>query len=106
MKKGVIMSYKCISVDEAEALLKIEGATLLDIRDPASFANGSIGNAINLNNENVEQIIERADKEKPVIIYCYHGNSSKNAADYFFHQGFTDSYSVDGGYQQWALTRL
>ena len=27
------MSYKCISVDEAEALLKIEGATLLDIRD-------------------------------------------------------------------------
>lgn len=100
------MSYKCISVDEAEVLLKSEGATLLDIRDLASFSRGAIHHATNLNNENVEYVIENTDKEKPVIIYCYHGNSSKNAADYFFQRGFTQSYSVDGGYQQWVLTLL
>ena len=100
------MSYKCISVDEAEALLKVEGATLLDIRDPDSFSRGSIDHATNVNNGNVEHVIESSDKAKPVIIYCYHGNSSKSAADYFFHRGFTESYSVDGGYQQWALQSL
>lgn len=96
------MSYKCISVVQAEALLKTEGSVLLDIRDLTSFSEGNIAGAIHLTNENIEQIIASSDKSKPLIIYCYHGNSSKGVADYFFRRGFENACSVDGGYQEWA----
>ena len=32
------MSYKCISVEEAQELIEKNDVTLLDIRDPGSFA--------------------------------------------------------------------
>lgn len=98
------MSYQCISTQEAETILQKGEATLLDIRDGASFSAGHLKNAAHLTNENVAEIIGNADKEKPVVIYCYHGNSSKGAADYFYNQGFKQVYSVDGGYEVWKLT--
>lgn len=67
------MSYQCISVAEAQHILQSESATLLDIRDPHSFMTGHITDAIHLSNENVDEVVNSLDKEKPVIIYCYHG---------------------------------
>ncbi len=95
------MSYTCISVEDAQKLIEAGGATLLDIRDPGSFSEGHVQNAMSASDENIEERLDKADKEKPMIVYCYHGNSSKGAADYFFNQGFTQSYSVDGGFEEW-----
>jgi thiosulfate sulfurtransferase len=95
------MSYKCISVEEAQELIEKNDVTLLDIRDPGSFAENNIQNSINVSNENVEHIVASADKDKPLIVYCYHGNSSKGAADYFYSMGFKKSYSVNGGFEDW-----
>jgi len=97
------MSYKCISVEEAIDVIEKGDALILDVRDSESFAVSNIRNSINVSNENVEQVVAAANKGTPVIIYCYHGNSSKGAADYFFNMGFKDSYSVDGGFEQWKL---
>ena len=97
------MTYQCISVSEATEILKSEASTLLDIRDQHSFQAGHIVGSIHLTNENVAEVVNSLDKEKPVIIYCYHGNSSKGAADYFYNLGFQNTYSVDGGYELWKL---
>jgi len=97
------MTYQSISIEEAEAMLASEDATVLDIRDPQSFAAGSIEQAINVSNDNVDAIVASTDKNKPLIIYCYHGNTSKAAADYFYQVGFKRSYSVNGGYELWKL---
>lgn len=99
------MSYKCISVEEAELLIEKGNATILDVRDPHSFAEGNIQNSIHVSNDNIEHIINTVGKDKPLIIYCYHGNNSQGAADYFFNMGFKESYSVDGGYEHWKLKR-
>jgi thiosulfate sulfurtransferase len=32
---------------------------------------------------------------------CYHGNSSKGAAQYLLTQGFKAAYSIDGGFDAW-----
>ncbi len=99
------MPYQCISISEATEILQSETATLLDIRDANSFQAGHITDANHVSNENVEEIVNSLDKEKPVIVYCYHGNSSKGAADYFDNLGFKKAYSVDGGYEVWKLMR-
>lgn len=95
------MTYKCISIHEAHTLIKTGNVTLLDIRDPASYAEKNIKKSIHISNENVQDIISKTDKNKPLIIYCYHGNSSKNAAEYFYNEGFKESYSMDGGFEEW-----
>lgn len=97
------MPYQCISIEAAQALIDSQEVTLLDIRDAGSYAAGHIEGSINVNNNNAEAVLAHADKTKPVIIYCYHGNSSKGAADYFFAAGFSEAYSVDGGYEAWKL---
>jgi len=97
------MTYKCISIEDAQILIENNKVTLVDIRDLASFSEGNITNSIHVTNENVEQLVAEADKSIPLIVYCYHGNSSKGAADYFFSMGFKDAYSVDGGFEEWKL---
>jgi thiosulfate sulfurtransferase len=95
------MSYKCISIDEAKAVIEQGGATIADVRDAGAFGASCINNAINIQQDTVEDFLAAADKEKPLIVYCYHGNSSKGAADYFSSQGYKEVYSMDGGYEAW-----
>ena len=95
------MSYQCISIDEAHHLINSNDVTLLDIRDAISFTQGSMPGAVHVTNNNVDDIAANADKTKPVIVCCYHGNSSKGAAEYFYHLGFEKAYSMDGGFEEW-----
>ena len=97
------MTYQCISVDGAIELMAREGAVLLDIRDAASFMAGNVKSSINVSNENIELVLSRLDKKAPLLISCYHGNSSKGAADYVNGLGFENTYSVDGGFESWKL---
>lgn len=99
------MSYQRISIEQAKDLIKNDDVTLLDIRDPASFAADNIENSIHVSNDNVQEVLSTADKSKPLIIYCYHGNSSQGAADFFYNQGFEQAYSVDGGFEEWKFQR-
>lgn len=99
------MAFERISIEQAEQLIQTENATVLDIRDPDSYAAGHIGNAIHVTNQNVESVVASANKQQPLIIYCYHGNSSQGAADYFSSLGFERCYSVDGGYEEWKFRR-
>lgn len=41
------------------------------------------------------------DGVMPLMVMCYHGNSSRGAAQYLLHQGFDEVYSVDGGFEAW-----
>lgn len=97
------MSYKCISIDEAKVLIDQGGATIADVRDAAAYFGSSIENAIHIEQDTVEEFLSTTDKDRPLIVYCYHGNSSKGAADYFFSQGYKEVYSMDGGYEAWRL---
>lgn len=74
---------------------------IVDIRDSESFEAGHIANATNLTNENLAAYIGNADMDKPLIVVCYHGISSQNAAQYLNEQGFDEVYSLDGGFQAW-----
>ena len=94
-------TYSCIDITDALPLLENQ-VTIVDIRYAASYQTSHISDAINLNNDNVQEFISSADKSIPVIVCCYHGNMSKGAAEFFSSQGFLRSYSLNGGYTEWA----
>ena len=92
--------FKRIPPEQALALRE-QGAVVVDIRDPQAFAAGHISGATHLDNHSVAEFIRNADLDAPTLVVCYHGNSSQSAAAYLAQQGFSDVYSLDGGFEGW-----
>ena len=95
------MPFTRIDATEAQRLISEETAQIVDIRDRNSFEQGHIQDATHLDNETVQSYVNSADKTKPLIVCCYHGNMSQGAAEYFNNMGFDRTYSLDGGYSNW-----
>ena len=93
--------FECINVQDARQKIAEEQALLVDIRDPQSFAAGHATGAFHLTNDSLPAFMAAADLSKPVLVMCYHGNSSKGAAQYLLEQGFSAAYSIDGGFSAW-----
>ncbi|RKR06593.1 thiosulfate sulfurtransferase [Kushneria sinocarnis] len=74
---------------------------LVDIRDPHSFESGHIPGSQRLDNTSVGDFIDRTAAEQPVVVVCYHGHSSQQAAGWLAGQGFREVYSLDGGFTDW-----
>ncbi len=96
------MSYKCISLDEAQYLLDSPETIIVDIRDKQSYEIGNIPRSINISEENINNFLEDAERDKNLLVYCYVGNSSKGASEYFVQKGFKNVFSLDGGYEEFS----
>lgn len=77
---------------------------VVDIRDDQSFAVGRIPSAFHLSNGSITQFMNDNDFDTPVVVCCYHGISSQQAAQYLLHQGFEEVYSMDGGFEAWRAS--
>lgn len=92
-----------MQIKELHESLSDKKYVVVDIRDPNSFKSGHIPGAIELTNETLPDFMREADLDAPVVVCCYHGHSSQQAAQYLISQDFTDVYSLDGGFTQWQL---
>ena len=95
------MSYNRISIKDAKDLLSKDDLILIDIRDYNSFKNGHIDNAIHVEDLDIQNFLKEKDKNDTILIYCYHGNSSQLAANFFSQNGFKNVFSMDEGYEGW-----
>lgn len=75
---------------------------VVDIRDEESYRQGHIAGAFHLHNSNIQDYIQEADPESPLLVCCYHGHMSQSAAAYLSEQGFRETYSLDGGFEAWS----
>lgn len=92
-----------MQVADLHEVLSEKSHVVVDIRDATSFANGRIIDAVHLTNENIADFLRDADPDEPVVVCCYHGHSSQQAAQFLVSQDFTQVYSLDGGFTQWQL---
>jgi rhodanese-related sulfurtransferase len=92
--------FRRIDVKTARDIMS-RGALVLDVRDADSYKRGHIEGSELATKENFQGFVSTAPKDKPLIICCYHGNSSQAYAKHFADQGFADVYSLDGGFEAW-----
>lgn len=92
---------KRVSVDQAHALLNSGQALALDVRDGLSYQQSHIPGARPLNNEVLPEFLADTPQSQPLVIYCYHGHSSLNAAQFLLSKGYEEVYSMDGGFESW-----
>lgn len=95
------MEIPQIQIQEAKKKLDEKSCLFVDIRDPGSYQSAHIPGAIHLSDSNVQEFLQQTDKEKPVVVYCYHGNSSMGATAYFMENGFKNVSSMAGGFEAW-----
>jgi len=73
-------------------------ALLLDTREARHHTISHLAGCTRLDGRNHEQLLLREPKNRPVLIYCYHGNASQTWANMFIDFGFTDVADVVGGW--------
>ncbi|GAA6171400.1 thiosulfate sulfurtransferase GlpE [Colwellia sp. KU-HH00111] len=96
-------SFAHMQVEQLAQVIDDKTHVVVDIRDETSFNNGRISDALHLTNENLADFLRDADPDAPVVVCCYHGHSSQQAAQFLVSQDFTQVYSLDGGFTQWQL---
>ena len=95
------MSFQCISIEDAKIIIDKDNLTIIDIRDRNSFLNGHIDKAVHVEDLDIDNFLKDKNKNDTILIYCYHGNSSKSAANFFVQHGFEKVLSMDEGYSGW-----
>lgn len=92
---------------QATQLINGKHAQLVDIRDAAEFARGSLPNARNIP---LAELAGRAPKElkkdRPVIVVCNAGNIAGRAAAQLRAGGMTEVYVLAGGISAWREAGL
>lgn len=96
------IKFERINVNKAREIAKLDNAVLLDFRDEASFNSSHVKDAVFADGHAIPLLLSRLDENQPLVIYCYHGNSSQQLAQYIGAQEFSMVYSVDGGFDMWA----
>ena len=87
-------------------LVQRPAALILDARDEHAHARGHLNGSIRLDGHNHERLLMREARNRPVFVYCYHGNASQTYADMFMDFGFEDVADLIGGWEAWQQAEL
>lgn len=93
--------FKSVSCAEVEELLNDPKLIIADVRDQDSYDEAHIPAAIHLSVTMLKDFCDTAEKEQPILLYCYHGISSQSVAQHLVDQGFSAVYSLIGGFETW-----
>ncbi len=91
-------------IDTAAAAERIAaGAVVLDVREPDEYDQGALAGAIHIPRGHLEAQVEGRilDKNAPVVVYCAGGVRSAFAARTLGELGYTDVFSMAGGFGRW-----
>jgi rhodanese-related sulfurtransferase len=91
-----------ISVEGSLVRLK-QGAVLIDVREDHEFENDHARDARHLGRGVIERDIVQTfpDKSTELILYCGGGFRSALAADNLQKMGYTNVWSMEGGWKAW-----
>ena len=96
------MTIPEIEADQAITHLEAGDALFMDVRDPGSFAAGHVPGAINVGDHSIQRFLDETDRERKVIVYCYHGHMSMGGTAFLLEHDFEDVASLRGGFTGWT----
>ncbi|GAA0672756.1 rhodanese-like domain-containing protein [Natronoarchaeum mannanilyticum] len=85
-----------------ERIERDEEFDLVDVRDEDAYEDGHLPGAESVTIEELEESVVDRDWADDVVVYCYIGETSIQAARLIEEYGDADSVaSMDGGYEAW-----
>jgi thiosulfate sulfurtransferase len=94
-------TFKTLAIAEATQFIVDKNPVILDCRDSKDYRAGHLENAMHLHEKLRDSLIQKGEKERHFLIYCYHGHASEHVAEMFSDFGFQEVYSLNEGYTGW-----
>ncbi|MEX1253280.1 MAG: rhodanese-like domain-containing protein [Dehalococcoidia bacterium] len=95
-----MQDHSLVDASQAQRLLA-DGAVALDVREPTEVRAGRVDDAIAIPLGELAARIEEVPKDRPVIVYCGHGERSSTGVSLLERAGLSDLMNLDGGYDAW-----
>ncbi len=98
------MSYYDIHPELLSRITAIPGLIIIDQRDELSRSRGQLPGSVTPSEELIAGLVRRRGDNPPVLVYCYHGNQSRELCAFFAQFGLSQIYNLEGGWQaleQW-----
>ena len=102
-------NIKELTIDDVKRKLdRSEKFHLVDVREESEWAAGHLPRAQHLGKGIIERDIETQipDTHAKIILYCGGGFRSALAADALQKMGYTNVWSMDGGWRGWTEAKL
>lgn len=99
------MKYEDLTAQQVREFLTRPNAVVLDIRDAHSFNQNRIDGAQPASDAVMSKLLRNKQRDIPILVYCYHGHSSRDMASFLCGLGFNNVYNLEGGWQAW-LTHM
>ena len=88
---------------EASVIMKENpNISLLDVRSPQERETACLENSVLLDQELVEEMLDKWDKDTAMMFICHTGQRSRQTAQYFAAQGFQKVYNISDGIHGWS----
>lgn len=98
---------KTITPEDAARMLRDDGATLVDVREPDEHARQRIPGARNLPLSALEEAELALHQGRPVLFHCRSGaRTAGHAARLAAKAGTVEAYVVEGGIEAWKRAGL
>ncbi len=99
---------KSITTDQLTRLVNQQNAKVIDVRSADAYKQGHIVNAINMPLDELKDGRAKLDKLKksPVIAYCDHGHTSRQACRHLVAAGHDGVFNLSGGLRAWVNDKL
>ena len=97
-----------VSATEAVQLINREKALVIDVCEPAEFANGHVGGAKNIPLAQLQERLPQVAKNKavPVIMVCAKGGRAARAVGIAKGLGYDKAQTLSGGLAAWRSANM
>jgi rhodanese-related sulfurtransferase len=92
-----------ITPRETAELLKTGKIKLLDVRTPEEYGIARVEGSLLVDQSLAQEIMQTWPKETAIVTICHHGVRSLDAAAYLRGHGFSNTKSMMGGVDAWAV---
>ena len=89
-----------------DAVARIQGATLVDVRSANEWATGHIPGAIHIPLGYLSERLSTIPADRPIVVQCQSGGRSAIAASLLARAGRRDVTNLSGGITAWAAAGL
>ena len=100
------MNYQDLECTELAALRAEPELLIFDTRDANSYAREHLEAAQPISDAAIKQLMKQRQHDRPVLVYCYRGNSSRDICAFIAGLGFRRVYNLVGGWQAWEKFNL
>lgn len=95
------MAYYDLDCSEIATLRAESDLLIFDTRDAGSYARSHLDGAQPVSDAVLKQLMKSRERARPVLVYCYRGNSSRDICQFIAGMGYSRVYNLSGGWQAW-----